>query len=266
MINLQRNVDFYNSYFNGFRDIAACESASQMLLGACKVFSYGTLIIPLLVSIQCYRAQGKLDGLRELNWKVLNFFQKPSEPKLLEQEFLRFLMAEMESRYYGDFDNAFSCLSSDNQKSFSSIAVEKGKFEEIAPHLVSNATTISLKLGSSKRSVEELACLIDALLKELPKMDQLERLDLSLPVAYTNDLEDLVSNFCEIPYDASAFAIDPAQYALAKLVQHLKNTDHLQQISLGLKKHTIIVRKEAEKDGFLCVPKNEESIYCLPIS
>lgn len=120
MIDLNKNLDFYKSYFHGFQDLVEHKSVKQVIVGAGKILSGFTFIVPIIFGLGYLIAKNELNGLESLYARVsknLNTInsEKPSQNDLIT--FLSTIVLDKNPEKH-IFELAFKNLDSRSQRIF----------------------------------------------------------------------------------------------------------------------------------------------------
>lgn len=292
MIKLERDLNFYSNYFNGFEKILAYRSFSETAAGAVQVLSYGTIVCPLIFAIGCQIASSELQNAKRLERKVLNHLWFPTDPIPSQKEYIDFLTLQAEDKKYKVISEIFPKLEPSFQREFSYFMSKQRKFSILLDHIPEASERIELKLADplSMASPQKAALLVNGFFKKLARLQELENLTLDIQdIAFYAEgfrrkmpefLASLESPVRPVGRRRHAFlpqiarrktspeeiknSLNLASRIVVELVKYLRRTESLQQVTICFSDHTLTVRKGDPSDD-LSIQTDFESIYSIPL-
>ena len=185
MNEIKQSLKFYNSYFYGVHDIIRCKSAKQTALGALKIISGFTLVIPIIFGIGSLISRHKLHKLENLCDRVSKDLTSLDNTKTSSQkELITFLSKKVLDRENNDFETAFKRLNSTSQNTFFASMADIGALPDSLTYTPKDIREITVSFGKHP-SMES----IDKAIEHLSEFKQLHTItfDLSQTTHYKRD-------------------------------------------------------------------------------
>lgn len=270
---INNKINHYSSYFHGFQDLFEQKSAKKCLIGAVKIISYVSVILPVIFAIAYLSKTIEKNNLVKLRNRVTKSLDHNFKGKIPTQnEYIKFLTSKVRDKENDVFGPIFEKLTPASQGRFFADTSKTGDLTQAMKYVPKGVTQLECNLGrfENPSKFEEARVLISEFNNELSQFHHLNQmvLDLSGIVSYSKRVEGALESrlklsesfkhinaSCVGQYDmindgyGSCFLnnYSAASEAINGLINHFKAEKSLKKVDIRFKDSTVTVERVRSK-------------------